>query len=231
MTHEVANSQPRRQQHIRRRRLTRARPSCQYRTWGSTGRSACSPGARRRVRRERVEHLVELGSGDVLALPFEDDRFDVVLCESVLAFVEDKPAAIRECVRVTKPGGHVGLNEGLWLTDPPPDLVERLRDAIGPSVPTEAAWRRLWADSGLTDRTIEIRRVDARTEIRSRIQWIGWRWILGAWRRALWISLTNPAMRQSIKQQLDVPLAVFDHTGYGLFTGRKAPPGDHENPV
>ena len=31
------------------------------------------------------------------------------ICESVIAFVEDKQQAIRECVRVTKPGGYVGL--------------------------------------------------------------------------------------------------------------------------
>ena len=47
----------------------------------------------------------------MLDLPFEADRFDAVIVESVLAFVDDKPRAIRECIRVTKPGGYVGLNE------------------------------------------------------------------------------------------------------------------------
>ena len=50
----------------------------------------------------------------MLTLPFEVDWFDVVICESVLAFIEDKPQAIRECVRVVKPGGYVWLNESLW---------------------------------------------------------------------------------------------------------------------
>jgi arsenite methyltransferase len=111
--------------------------------------------ARQRARRERVEALVELRSADVLALPFPDDQFDIVLCESVLAFVEDKTRAISECVRVTKPGGHVGLTEGRWLTEPPPEMVEQVRAVIGPSVPTEQAWRSLWAASGLHERVVQ----------------------------------------------------------------------------
>lgn len=178
--------------------------------------------ARQRARQERVGALVELRTADVLALPFPDDRFDVVLCESVLTFVEDKARAIGECVRVTRPGGHVGLNEGLWLKEPAPEMVERVKDAIGPSVPTEEAWRSLWAASGLQDRVVRIKEADPRTEIRSRIRWIGWRWIVRAWGRALRLYLKDPAMRQSIKQQFSVPVDVFRFAGYGLFVGKKA---------
>ena len=62
----------------------------------------------RRVREERVEAKVEFRTADVLDLPFETDRFDAVLAESVLIFVRDKARAIRECVRVTKPGATLG---------------------------------------------------------------------------------------------------------------------------
>ncbi|MFX1555480.1 MAG: class I SAM-dependent methyltransferase, partial [Promethearchaeota archaeon] len=70
-----------------------------------------------RAKQEGVEDRVEFRTTDVLDLPFEVDRFDVVLCESVLAFIEDKPRAIRECVRVVKPGGYVGLNETFWIEE------------------------------------------------------------------------------------------------------------------
>jgi len=40
---------------------------------------------------------------DVLDLPFEADRFDIVMVESVLIFVEDKVQAIRDAA-VTRPG-------------------------------------------------------------------------------------------------------------------------------
>jgi len=180
--------------------------------------------ARRRARQERVEAFVELRVADVLALPFPDDRFDVVVCESVLTFVEDKTQAIRECVRVTKPGGYLGLNEGVWLREPPAEMIERVKGAIGPSVPTEDAWRSLWAASGLRDRVVRIKQVDPGTEIKSRIRWIGWPWILRAWGRAVRLYLRDPTIRLSIKQQFDVPRDVFRFAGYGLFVGKKAEP-------
>ncbi len=177
--------------------------------------------ARRRARQERVGDLVALAAGDVLALPFGDNRFDAVVCESVLAFVADKERAIGECVRVTKPGGYLGLNEGLWRREPPPGLAERVKDAIGPSVPAERAWQELWAGSGLSNRVVRIRQVDPRAEIRSRIGWIGWPWLLRAWGRALRRYLADPAIRESLRRQLGVPAEVFDYAGYGLFAGQK----------
>ena len=67
--------------------------------------------SRLRAREEKVDDKVEFHVANVLDLPFGDDRFDAVIVESVLAFVDDKACAIRECIRVTKPGGYVGLNE------------------------------------------------------------------------------------------------------------------------
>ena len=177
--------------------------------------------SRRRAREERVETKVEFRTADVLDLPFEADRFDVVFAESVLIFVKDKARAIRECVRVTKPGGYVGLNEGLWIKQPSPELVAQVKDAIGPFIPTDETWQALWEASGLQERVVKICQVDPRTEVKSRIRWIGWRWILGAWGRGLRLYITNPAVRQSIKEVFDVPPEVFQYAGYGLFAGRK----------
>jgi ubiquinone/menaquinone biosynthesis C-methylase UbiE len=177
--------------------------------------------SRRRAREERVESKVEFRVADVLELPFEADRFDVVICESVLIFVEDKSRAIRECVRVTKPGGYVGLNEGCWTRQPSPEMVAQVKAAIGPFIPTIDAWQALWEASGLQERVVRICQVDPRTEVKSRIQWIGWRWVLGAWGRALRLYITNPAIRQPIKEMFEVPPEVFQYAGYGLFAGRK----------
>jgi ubiquinone/menaquinone biosynthesis C-methylase UbiE len=177
--------------------------------------------SRRRAREERVEAKVEFRTADVLDLPFEADRFDVVFAESVLVFIEEKKRAIRESIRVTKPGGYVGLNEGLWTTQPPPEMVARVKDAIGPFIPTIETWQALWDASGLQSRVVKICQVDANTEVKSRIQWIGWRWLLRAWGRALRLYITNPAIRQSIKEMFDVPSEVFQYAGYGLFVGRK----------
>jgi ubiquinone/menaquinone biosynthesis C-methylase UbiE len=174
-----------------------------------------------RAREEQVEARVEFRLADVLELPFEAGRFDLVLAESVLAFVEDKPRAIRECVRVAKPGGYVGLNEGLWIKPPPPEMVARVKEAIGPAIPTVETWQTLWEASGLQERVVRIYQTGARAEIKSRLQWVGWRWALRAWGRALRLAIGNPAVRQSIKEQLNVPVEVFEYVGYGLFAGKK----------
>ena len=50
--------------------------------------------ARRRVR------SADLSVGDVTALPFEDDRFETVLCLEVLEHLEDPGAAVTELARV-----------------------------------------------------------------------------------------------------------------------------------
>jgi SAM-dependent methyltransferase len=47
--------------------------------------------------------------GDVFHLPFEDGRFDRVICSEVMEHVHDYGAAVRELVRVLRPGGTIGI--------------------------------------------------------------------------------------------------------------------------
>ena len=47
---------------------------------------------------------------DALALPFEDQEFDVVACQFGAMFFPDKVAAYREARRVLKPRGHFFFN-------------------------------------------------------------------------------------------------------------------------
>src|SRR3984893_18481776 len=47
---------------------------------------------------------------DALALPFEDQRFDVVACQFGVMFFPDKVQGYREARRVLKPGGHFLFN-------------------------------------------------------------------------------------------------------------------------
>lgn len=175
--------------------------------------------SRRRVREEGVEDRVELLVADVLSLPFEANHFDVVVSESVLAFVGDKAGAIRELVRVTKPGGYVGLNEAVWLDEMRDDMDE-LAHGLGAEILGGDEWRALWDGSGLADRVVKLRRIDAALEVRTRIRWIGLPWLVRAWGRGIYLYATKPEIRPAVK-------AVFgggkslDHWFYGLFAGRK----------
>lgn len=57
----------------------------------------------------------EFQQADVTALPFEGNRFDLVFAVTVLCFVPDASAALREMTRVLTPGGRLVLGElGRW---------------------------------------------------------------------------------------------------------------------
>jgi SAM-dependent methyltransferase len=175
----------------------------------------------KRAREERVLANVDFKVADILDLPFESGRFDAVIVESVIAFVEDKRRAIRECVRVTKPGGYVGLNETIWLGMPPPPALLEKAKVLGTKILTAAEWKPLWENSGLRDRSFEVHAIDNRREIRGRMQWIGARWALRGFGRLIFLYLSNPAMRKSIKESFDAPLEVLKLMGYMLLVGRK----------
>jgi arsenite methyltransferase len=189
--------------------------------------------ADRRAREARVRDRIELVPGDACRLPFTSDRFDVVVCESVLMFVEDREVAIREMVRVTRPGGFVGINEGFHRVAAPSDKARELtRSMAGELLPLEA-WKRLWADSGLEDRTIRTFGLDAGRELRDRLRWMGLAWTLRAIGRGILLYATDPEVRafvnlmgRAVAEPADDagsgdPQPVWVALQYGLFTGRK----------
>jgi ubiquinone/menaquinone biosynthesis C-methylase UbiE len=49
-------------------------------------------------------------AADICTLPFENDSFDRVIVENVFEFIEDKNRGLSEIIRVTKPGGYIGVN-------------------------------------------------------------------------------------------------------------------------
>lgn len=59
-----------------------------------------------RARADGLENA-DFVHGDAAGLPFEDDRFDVVWSKHLLQWMANPLAAIKESVRVTRPGGRV----------------------------------------------------------------------------------------------------------------------------
>jgi ubiquinone/menaquinone biosynthesis C-methylase UbiE len=54
--------------------------------------------------------IIEWIEGSALNLPFAANSFDVVLCQLGLQFFPDRSLALKEMVRVLKPGGRAGLS-------------------------------------------------------------------------------------------------------------------------
>ena len=68
----------------------------------------------------RAEHdgvaNVEFRLGDARALPFEDHAFDAVYSQRTFQYLTDPLPAVREMVRVTRPGGRIVVADTDWET-------------------------------------------------------------------------------------------------------------------
>ena len=118
--------------------------------------------ARSEVGRRGLD-TVDFAVGDVHALDFADDTFDVVHAHQVLQHVGDPVTALREMRRVTKPGGVIAVRDSdyaafAWFPQLPAldewlDLYRRI--ARGNGGEPDAGRRLLsWAHAaGLTDAT------------------------------------------------------------------------------
>jgi SAM-dependent methyltransferase len=90
--------------------------------------------------------------GDILALDFPDNTFDRVVAEAVTMFV-DRPRAVRELIRICKPGGRVLATEFFWRQPPTPEAREIFLGQVCPGmqVDTLEEWVRLYERAGLSN--------------------------------------------------------------------------------
>lgn len=118
------------------------------RAWGNTTGADFVPAllerARERAAAERLE--VEFVEADAQKLPFEEASFDVTMSIFGVMFAPDQEKAAAELLRVTKPGGRIGVAS--WCPD---GGLEKLFMAVakhtgGP--PAGVAPPVLWGDEG-----------------------------------------------------------------------------------
>ena len=175
-----------------------------------------------RAKRERVEDSVEFRVADVRNLPFDDALFDVVICESVATFIEDKRQVASELVRVTQPGGYVGLNEEIWLKTPPTELVEFAKRTweIKAQVPTADGWVGLLEDAGLRNIVVKTYKFNARRES-TQVQRYRFQDMWRMFYRTLFLYIKNPAFRKYMAERRYLPKDLFEYLGYALFVGRR----------
>lgn len=183
--------------------------------------------SRQRARGDRVAHRVEFRVADAQDLPFDDDTFDAVITESVTSLAEDQRKAVNEYVRVTKPGGYVGLNESVWLqVPPPPEVVAWAAQEVGANVQpqTPDAWVELLHGAGLREIIERTYEINTRDEVKRILQRYG---ILGMLRvqcRILSLYVRSPAYREFVKGVREaglIPENLDQYFGYGIFVGCK----------
>lgn len=111
--------------------------------------------ARRRAREERLDGRLEFRLGDAAALPLRTGRFDCALAVTVLLHVARPQAMLRELVRVTRPGGVVGLQDqdfGTQVLDHPDrELTRRIFEGV-----TARLYREPFSGRTLVRRLVEL---------------------------------------------------------------------------
>lgn len=76
-----------------------------------------------KVRESRYSHRIELKVADAQALPFEDGTFDSTIIAFGIRNIPDRDLALREMIRVVKPGGKVVVLE---FTTPQAKILKNL---------------------------------------------------------------------------------------------------------
>ncbi|MEM1322319.1 MAG: class I SAM-dependent methyltransferase [Bacteroidota bacterium] len=149
--------------------------------------------------------------------PFPDQHFDVIYVESVLAILTTPQLkqVLKEIRRLLKPGGKLGFNETLWLSEVPQAEVERINatclEAFGiiqanGEIRDAAAWKDLLASERFELQYCEP--VEAK-----RLDWPSdWhRWPSAAFSKiGKGLAALRPAHRQQAQQLQAIEQRIFE---------------------
>ena len=170
-----------------------------------------------RVRKEGLERLIDFRQADAHNLPFEDERFDVVLIECVTTLL-DRGKAFGEFRRVLKRGGYLGDLEMTYQQQPDKAFARQLYDSWeGFTTMTLPGWEKLLHEQGL-----EVVKVDDFSEKLDNIQWamlkeLG---IGGATKMACRL-LQHPTIARGLMEWERIFKEGKGIIGYGYFVARK----------
>ncbi|GGX17001.1 SAM-dependent methyltransferase [Streptomyces noursei] len=114
--------------------------------------------------RRGLDHLIEVTTGSLNDLPYEDERFDVVWSLEVLCHVEDREGALREAVRVLRPGGGLVFSDIMVAEETPAEAVRPAFSRLGVETPaTPTFYLERLSELGLKDIEFEDRTPDIAT--------------------------------------------------------------------
>jgi SAM-dependent methyltransferase len=106
------------------------------------------------VRAAHAADRVHIQEGDILALDFPDNSFDVVIAEAVTMLV-DRALAARELIRVCRPGGRVHATEFMWRRERGSARAFLGQVCPGLRFDTAEDWVRIYSEAGLSNVEID----------------------------------------------------------------------------
>jgi SAM-dependent methyltransferase len=108
-----------------------------------------------RARAQGIAAMIQFQAAPFDALPYRDEVFDVVVGELGFAAHVDPARAVREMVRVARPGGRIVLVRLVWKAPVEPARQLLLTRRLGARPLMLVEWKRLLRDEGVTGVHIE----------------------------------------------------------------------------
>jgi arsenite methyltransferase len=178
--------------------------------------------ARRLASRRGLADKVRFEVGDALHLPFPDDQFDATISQALLVLVKDKLQAVRESLRVARPGARLGWLELSWLEKPTAEFMDSVSTVVCAyclrNVETFEAWKSLLDGAEVDDLHV----------VRSNMRFQGLRGMIADEGPTNFTRIMMRYLRNSkIRNRMNVLQRFFQdnqrYFGYGMYTGRKGP--------
>ena len=173
------------------------------------------------VRQKGLERQVSFREADALALPFSADEFDVVVSQAMLILVSDKKQAVREALRVTRPGGRLGWIELSWKQPPTSEFLQTVSDVLCGycmlNAQTFHGWETLFLEAGARQlKTMP----SASMQMSGMRGWLADEGLLNA-SRIMYRYLANDRIRKRMDTMRRVFKENSQYFGYGIYLGQK----------
>ncbi len=173
----------------------------------------------KRAQREHASARFQVA--DAENLPFKLNTFDAVISESVTAFIPNREKAMVEYFRVTKPGGHVGINELFWTKPPTENLVSYTSRVMGINdLPDSDGWIGLMKNAGFASVNARQKKFNMFKQILNEMTFISF-WDIVTMPISMVKITFNARAWRGIMRMMPFPVNLFTYWGYGLYVGKK----------
>jgi len=151
-------------------------------------------------------------------LPFKDNTFDILIGESITAYL-DKDKAIKEYFRVIKPKGIIVNMEFTWIKNPTKKLIDETSRVLGVKVNIlkEEQWKSLYLKGGFKNLKIEIYQTKLNFYHILR-KFIDQKFNVF---KIIYKIITNPEINSRIKEVKNHFNKYSNYLGYGVYKGEK----------
>ncbi len=178
--------------------------------------------ARQYAKDAELDTFISYEVADAQDLPMSNNVYDIVMCESVLAFIPDQKKALEEWIRVAKPGAYIGFTEAVWVTPPPEDARAEMNNVTGAGsgVQSSEKWEALIRQSGLENVVCRHYPLNMMEDARRQIKQMRIPRLLKAWAKTFRLLLTQAKYRSFAGQANKIPKSLMKHIGYGIYVGQ-----------